>query len=352
MKQRKRLSLLIGLALIGLMAYAQEKPMAPFRTWAKTPPMGWNSWDCYYATVTEDIVLQNADYMRRHLKKYGWEYVVVDIRWYANHPWLTRIGNYNEEDPDCVLDEYGRYLPSPKRFPSAMVNGENKGFKALADKIHAMGLKFGIHIMRGLPKYILSDEKAYQLKGGEGVEWKQVYTDTRPECPWLRDNLTVRDNAFGQQYYNSIFELYAQWGVDFIKVDDIARPFHTDEIRMIREAIDRCGRPIVLSLSPGKTGYDYAESCLSYANMWRMMDDLWDHWPSVHAVFAEADVWSRYQQTGNYADCDMLPLGQISMTVADGDWCKCGEGRWTRLTPDEQYTLMTLWGICHSPLSA
>lgn len=336
-------------------AHAQSTDdMATFRTWALTPPMGWNSWDCYFSSVDEKITLQNAQYMAdKGLQKYGWEYVVVDIRWYANHP--SRGGGwYNQDDggwsADCVLDEYGRYLPSPRRFPSAMVDGRNEGFKAMADKIHAMGLKFGIHIMRGMPKFILGHESEYKLKGSEKTPWNQVYNSTHPECGWLADNLTVRNNRFGQLYYNSIADLYASWGVDFIKVDDMSRPFHTEEIKMLRKAIDQCGRPIVLSLSPGKTHYQYAGECLDNANMWRMMDDLWDSWSAIDMVFHEADEWSKYARPGNYADCDMLPLGQLAMTLSDPGYAQADKGRWTKLTHDEQYTMMTLWGICHSPL--
>lgn len=333
---------------LGLAVQAQED-MAAFRTWAPTPPMGWNSWDCYYSSVTEQEVMQNAQYLvDNDLVKHGWEYVVIDIRWYCNHPSLGG-GNYNQRgDQDYVLDEYGRYLPSPSRFPSCMVDGRNEGFKAIAEKLHAMGLKFGIHIMRGVPKSVVGSQ--YKLKGSEETPWSQVYSSTTPACTWLKDNLTVRNNAYGQLYYNSIMELYAQWGVDFLKIDDLSRPFYTDEIHMIREAIDRTGRPMVLSLSPGKTQYEYAGECLENANMWRMMDDLWDNWSAVDAVFNEAHEWSRYARTGNYADCDMLPLGQIAMTIEDKGYTSAQSGRWTGLTENEQYTMMTLWGICHSPL--
>ena len=346
-------SLLAALLLGTATLPAQDGTEETFRQWALTPPMGWNSWDCYYSTVNESLVLQNAAYLRDSLLSYGWEYVVVDIRWYANHPsWGG--GNYNQSSPDCVLDAHGRYLPSPTRFPSALdADGNNTGFKALADSIHAMGLKFGIHIMRGLPKYILDDPDAYTLAGDStttGSKWSRVYSSTTPACTWLADNLTVRDNDWGQLYYNSLADLYAGWGVDFIKVDDMSRPFYTDEIRMLRNAIDQCGRPIVLSLSPGKTDLSYAESCLEMANMWRMMDDLWDSWTSVKAVFDEANDWQPYYRPGNYADCDMLPLGHISMTVADAGYASADSGRDTQLTEDEQTTLMTLWGVAHSPL--
>ena len=342
--------LLTTLLLAGalLPTFAQED-IATFRTWAMTPPMGWNSWDCYYSSVTEKEVLQNAQYLvDNDLVRHGWEYVVVDIRWYCNHPSLGG-GNYNQNGTqDYVLDQYGRYLPSPSRFPSCMVDGENQGFKALAEQIHAMGLKFGIHIMRGVPKSVVGS--SYKLKGSESTEWSQVYEGTTSPCTWLKDNLLVRDNEAGQLYYNSLMDLYAEWGVDFLKVDDLSRPFYTDEIHMIRKAIDQCGRPIVLSLSPGKTQFQYAEECLANANQWRMMDDLWDTWSAVDAVFNEANYWSQYSRPGNYADCDMLPLGQISMIIADPGYTSADGGRWTRLSHDEQQTMMTLWGICHSPL--
>ena len=343
------LTLTAALLSLGLVQAQENEEIATFRTWAMTPPMGWNSWDCYYSSVTENEVMQNAQYLvDNDLIKYGWEYVVVDIRWYCDHPSLGG-GNYNQRgDQGYVLDEYGRYLPSPTRFPSSMVDGKNMGFKVLADKIHQMGLKFGIHIMRGVPKSVVGS--SYKLKGSETTAWSQVYNGTTSPCTWLKDNLRVRNNEAGQLYYNSIMDLYAEWGVDFLKIDDLSRPFYTDEIHMIRHAIDQTSRPMVLSLSPGKTLYQYAQECLDNANMWRMMDDLWDNWSAVDAVFNEAHEWSKYTRPGNYADCDMLPLGQIAMTIADPGFTGADQGRWTHLTQNEQLTMMSLWGICHSPL--
>ena len=343
------LSIIAALFSWGMVQAQNSEEMSTFRAWAMTPPMGWNSWDCYYSSVTEKEVLQNAQYLvDNDLVKYGWEYVVVDIRWYCNHPSLG-AGNYNQRgDQEYVLDEYGRYLPSPSRFPSCMVDGKNEGFKALAKKIHDMGLKFGIHIMRGVPKSVVGS--SFKLKGSESTPWSQVYNGTTSPCTWLKDNLLVRNNEAGQTYYNSIMDLYAEWGVDFLKIDDLSRPFYTDEIHLIRKAIDQTGRPIVLSLSPGKTQYQYAQECLDNANMWRMMDDLWDNWRAVDAVFNEAHAWETVTRPGNYADCDMLPLGQIAMTIGDPGYTNADAGRWTNLTQNEQLTMMTLWGICHSPL--
>ena len=96
--------------------------IAPF------PPMGWNSWDCYGAAVTEEIVRQNADYMAGHLKQFGWEYIVVDIQWYQP----TAINHAYEPFSSLTMDEYGRLLPAENRFPSA-ANGA--GFQPLADYV-------------------------------------------------------------------------------------------------------------------------------------------------------------------------------------------------------------------------
>ncbi|MDO4993679.1 MAG: NPCBM/NEW2 domain-containing protein [Bacteroidales bacterium] len=342
-------TLLATICLLGALCACAQDDIATFRTWAMTPPMGWNSWDCYYSSVTEKEVLQNAQYLvDNDLVKHGWEYVVIDIRWYCNHPSLGG-GWYNDRgDQEYVLDEYGRYLPSPKRFPSCMVDGVNVGFKPLADRLHAMGLKLGIHLMRGVPRNVVGS--SYKLKGSESTPWSQVYNGTTSPCGWLKDNLLVRNNTYGQLYYNSIMDLYAEWGVDFLKIDDLSRPFYTDEIHMIRKAIDQTGRPIVLSLSPGKTQFQYADECLANANMWRMMDDLWDNWGAIDAVFNEANFWAGVSRPGNWADCDMLPLGHIAATIGDPGYTNADAGHWTNLTHDEQYTMMTLWGMCHSPL--
>lgn len=308
-----------------------------FKSWAVTPPMGWNSWDCYGPTVREHEVKANADYMAKYLKEYGWEYIVVDIRWFVEN---TTAGGYNQEDPRYVLDEYGRYLPAVNRFPSAA--GGN-GFKALADYVHGKGLKFGIHIMRGIPKVAV--EKKLPVKGTGGITADQIYT-TKNQCKWLRDNYTIlADRPGAQEYYNSIFELYASWGVDFIKVDDLSAPiYHQDEIELIRNAIDHCGRPIVLSTSPGPTPPEAAGHVSEHANMWRMVNDVWDSWRHIEHLFDVCPSWYEHIGHGTWPDCDMIPLGRLSIRG------ERGEDRMSRLTEDEQYTLMTLFTVFRSPL--
>ncbi|MFN8242335.1 MAG: glycoside hydrolase family 27 protein, partial [Bacteroidales bacterium] len=235
-----------------------------FHDWAPTPPMGWNSWDCYGPTVTEDEVKDNADYMASKLKKYGWKYIVTDIRWYVEN---DKSGGYNQTDPRYVMDEFGRFTPALNRFPSA---AGGKGFKPLADYIHKLGLKFGIHVMRGIPVIAVNQNTIIQ---GTEKRARDIYS-AEGQCPWLRDMYTiVPDKPGAQEYYNSIFNLYAAWGVDFVKVDDLSA--HPGEIALIRKAIDNCGREIVLSISPGGDRPSSAEFLRNNVNMWRTSNDFW-----------------------------------------------------------------------------
>ncbi len=333
---KKNLFICYTLIILVVTSCTNKKSEKEFYNWALTPPMGWNSWDCYGPTVEEHEVKANADYMAENLKEYGWEYIVVDIRWYVEN---DKAGGYNQTDPRYVIDEYGRYLPAVNRFPSAK---EGQGFKDLASYIHNKGLKFGIHIMRGIPKVAV--ENKLPIKGTNGITADQIYT-TDLQCLWLRDNYTiVADKPGAQEYYNSIFELYASWGVDFIKIDDLSRPYHKEEIELIRKAIDNCGRKIVLSTSPGETPIDAAEHVREHANMWRMVDDVWDTWPHIKHLMDVCQKWYPYIAPGTWPDCDMIPLGRISIRG------ERGADRMTRLTKDEQYTLMTLWTIFRSPL--
>jgi hypothetical protein len=325
------------LCLLSMNAYAQPSARAlkPFHRWAETPPMGWNSWDCFGPTVTEQEVKANADYMAAHLKRYGWEYIVVDIRWYVEN---DKSHGYNETDAIIGIDDYGRLVPAVNKFPSS---AGGKGFKPLADYIHGKGLKFGIHIMRGISK--LAVKKNSPIKGST-VFANEIY-NTDNLSTWLGDMYTVDATKKGaQEYYNSLFELYASWGVDFIKIDDLSRPYHADEIELIRKAIDHCKRPIVLSTSPGETPIERAGHVASHANMWRIIDDFWDNWPQLSEHFSLFEKWIPHMAPGRWPDGDMLPLGRIGIRAERGD------NRMSLLTKDEQLTLMSLFAICRSPL--
>ena len=303
----------------------------------KYPPMGWNSWDCYGASVTEDIVRQNADYMAEHLKPYGWEYVVVDIQWYQ-----PEADDYDYKSfPNNLIDDWGRHIPAANRFPSA-ANGA--GFKSLADYVHGLGLKFGIHIMRGIPR--MAAHLHVPIMGSEYT--CDQAADPNSICEWNPDMYGARlEHPAARAYYDSIFKLYAEWGVDFVKCDDIAReyPHCRREIEIISEACRNCGRDIVLSLSPGPAPLSEAEHLKTWSNMWRITDDFWDDWALLKGMFERAEKWCIHAGPGHWPDADMLPFGAIRLCGAETT-----KGRWTRFTQDEQRTLMTLWCMMRSPL--
>jgi len=302
---------------------------AGYHAWAKRPPMGWNSWDCFGAAVNEEQTRACADYMAKRLKKLGWEYVVVDIQWYEP---LAGGWDYRKDAP-VELDPYGRLMPAVNRFPSA---AGGKGFRPLADYVHSLGLKFGLHLMRGIPKQAVRENLPIL-----GTSFRaQDIADTKSLCSWNGDMYGVDTRKPGaQEYYDSVFRLMAQWKVDFIKVDDLSSPYHKGEIEAIRKAIDRCGRKIVFSTSPGETPLSEGAHIQEHANMWRISNDFWDAWPQLKEQFARCHNWTPYRGEGHWPDADMLPLGAIRQP--DG---------WTNFTKDEQITHMTLWCIARSPL--
>src|SRR5262250_1547774 len=303
---------------------------------APTPPMGWNSWDSYGTTVREEQVKANADWMAEHLAKYGWKYIVVDIQWYEPN---AQGHDYKPGAP-LTMDEYGRVMPAVNRFPSS-ANGA--GFRPLADYVHSKGLKFGIHIMRGIPRQAV--EKNLPIKGT--AYHAADIADKGNGCRWNPDMWGVDTTRPGSQaYYDSIAELYASWGVDFIKADDMgSHLYQPAEMRALSQAIRKTGREIVLSISPGPAPISEAEFFEKYAQMWRISDDFWDDWKLLKKQFDYARDWADFVGKNNtWPDADMLPLGKLRVTAKEGG------GSPSKFTADEQQTVMTLWSIFRSPL--
>jgi hypothetical protein len=311
---------------------------------APTPPMGWNSWDAYGLTIDEDGFRANAQVLAG-LKQYSWQYAVIDEGWYMQDPFAATVAAHK-----YVWDAHGILIPAVNRFPSS---AHDAGFKPLADWVHAQGLKFGIHIVRGIPRDVVKENLPI---AGTGYHASDA-ADMDSPCPWDEGNWGVRDNEAGQAYYDSMLRLYASWGVDFLKVDCISdHPYRPTEIRQIAEAIRKTGRPIVLSLSPGPTQLDHAAEVAKYAQMWRISDDHWDVWSTPHKpgesefpfglrdAFDRLAEWAPYVKPGNWPDDDMLPEGNL--TPHPG-W---GEPRTSHYTQDEQRTEFTLWAISRSPL--
>ena len=321
------MKLFLSLLLAAASAYAADGVAA-------TPPMGWNSWDAYGTTVTEAEVKANAAYMAEHLKQHGWQYVVVDIQW--SEPNAQAHGY--RPDAKLAMDEYGRLIPAVNRFPSS---ADGRGFKPLADYVHSLGLRFGIHIMRGIPRQaVKANLPVFGSKAHAGA-----IADPASVCPWNTDMYGLDLSRPGaQDYYDSIVQMYAGWGVDYIKADDIARPAHREEIAALHRAILKTGRPIVLSLSPGPAMIKDVAFLQENANMWRISDDFWDDWKALRLNFILMSIWSGVARPGTWPDADMLPLGRIGIRAERGD------NRMTRFTRDEQQTVMSLWSIAQSPL--
>lgn len=297
-------------------------------------PRGWNSWDCYGAAVTEEIVRKNADYMAKNLKEAGYEYIVVDIQWYEP------LADSNEYHPfaDVCMDQYGRLMPAENRFPSA---AGGKGFKELADYVHSLGLKLGIHIMRGIPRQAVSHNTP--VYGTEKTAREAAKTNSI--CAWNTDMYGVdTDNEAGKAYYDSIFSMYAKWGVDFIKCDDICRelPKEESELIALSQSLQNCGREMVLSLSPGPALLEKAELYKEVSNMWRITDDFWDSWQALYQMFERAEKWSIHAGKNHFPDADMLPVGAIRQCYNPDNT--------TKFTKEEQVTMMLLWCVIRSPL--
>lgn len=297
-------------------------------------PMGWNSWDCYGAAANESIIRQNAEYMAANLKKYGYEYIVLDIQW--SNP-TAKNHDYTPFAPLC-MDEYSRLIPAENRFPSS---AGGKGLAPLAEYVHSLGLKFGLHIMRGIPRQAVHNH--CKILGTEKTADEIAKTDSI--CQWNTDMYGVNTDKEGaKEYYDSIFALYAQWGVDFIKCDDIARelPHEEKELIMLSSSLKECGREMVLSLSPGPALIEKAELYKQVSNMWRITDDFWDKWELLYDMFGRAEKWCTHSGGQCYPDADMLPVGAILQDY--------GSDNRTKFTEDEQITMMTLWSIFRSPL--
>jgi alpha-galactosidase len=314
---------------------------------AQTPPMGWNSFDCYGSAITEAEFRANVDVMAAELKPHGWEYAVVDFCW--SHPSPGPCHNPHQGpgfSPILSTDRWGRLVPAVERFPSS---AGGAGFKPLADYVHSKGLKFGIHVMRGIPRQVVHEDQP--ICGGK--HRAREVANVESTCNWLNHMVGVRAaDPAGQDYYDSLFELYASWEVDFVKVDDILAdgnfdsegPYHETEIEAVAKAIERCGRPMVLSLSPGDAPKSAAGHVVQFASMWRISADFWDDWRRLKRQFDLCHWWTPHRSPGRWPDADMLPIGRLSKRGPKGP----DRNSW--FTSDEQYTLLTLWCMFHSPL--
>jgi alpha-galactosidase len=307
------------------------------RSIAPNPPMGWNSWDCFGWTVTEAQVKANADFIAKNLKHLGYEYVVIDATWYGDaeaSDFEAFVQETIPTKPNYNIDEFGRLQPDTTKFPSSK---GGKGFKPLADYVHSLGLKLGLHMMRGMPWKATENNR--KIKGTDLLCSSIAQPDSG--CVWYDGFYGVDSKKPGfQEYYNSIYQQYAEWGLDYIKADDVTTIADTEGIS---KAIRSSGRPMVISLCPDNIPQDVLQK---NSHMARTGADFWDVWEMLKRGFPVAGRMVKNQQEGYYPDLDMLPVGKIGIGLS----YKGPEPRISNFTKEELNTLMTLYYITRSPL--
>ena len=330
----------LGAALLAVALLAGESPAsAQPASLAPTPPMGWNSWDAYGTAVREDQVKANADAMAATLARYGWRYIVVDIQWYQPTARRARL-------PARRPLAHGRVRPAAAGGEQVPVRRRTApGFKPLADYVHARGLQVRHPHHARHPAPGGAGEPADR---GDAVPrhatWRIPPTAAAgtPTCgAW-----TSRVRA-AQAYYDGIARLYASWGVDFVKADDMGdHLFQPSEIAALRRALDRTGRPIVLSISPGPAPLDSGRRSSRATR--RCGGSRTTSGTTGGSCAGSSTTRATGRRTSGigqtWPDADMLPFGRLRLTDP------AGAGTASRLTAAEQRTVMTLWSIIRSPL--
>jgi len=323
------------------------------RVLASSPPMGWNSFDSYGVYLHEQAAFDNLEAMAEKLKPHGYEYFVIDNGWFGEYTLQEgTIFSAEKHAHDIRIDGFGYFLPSKVYFPN--------GLKPIAERCHALGLKFGVHLMRGIPR------KAYELdlpiEGTSYTARDIAVTDPKENCVWCEYCYAVDMSQPGAQaWYDGLIRHISEMGVDMIKYDDIVP--HPDEVEAVVEAIAKLEKPMLLSLSPGGQVNPEALDFYRMANMLRVTKDVWDEQEYIDACFLAWRKWQGKEQPGFWIDMDMIPFGELqlmsppsadtSKTVLDkGDIALAGKGvhRVCQLTKPQMETFITMRALAASPL--
>lgn len=332
-------------ALAGNMADAEIKPIAP------TPPLGWNSFDSYGVYLHEKAAMENLEAMGKHLEPYGYEYFVIDNGWFGEYKLKPgTLYPLEKHAADVRLNEYGHVVPSKTYFPG--------GLTRITKRCHELGLKFGIHMMRGIPR------KAYDMNLPiKGTSFKaRDIADIEPKnnCTWCTYNYGVDMSKPGaQEWYDGLIQHLADMGVDMIKYDDIV-PYPA-EVEAVAKAIQKTGKPILLSLSPGNKASPDAIKSFQKAQMLRVTQDVWDHAHYIDDCFDAWNKWRGKESENFWIDMDMIPFGQLLMMSPKKEMQ--GEGgekavrlaghgyrRWQQFSQEQMFTFITLRALSASPL--
>ncbi len=342
---KKKLTLIVSILLIACSQKAdqasnpEDEAVPPIdKTLALKPPMGWNSWTSLGWDANEAEVKANAEFMAKNLKHLGYEYIVIDQMWYGDAK-ASDFEDFVHEGmsakPNYSLDEYGRLLPDITKYPSAK---GGKGFKPLADYIHSLGLKIGLHLIRGIPWEAVDKDmpiKGTNLKAGsigqpdKGCDWYDGFYGVDMSKPG------------GQAYYNSVFQLFGEWEIDFVKADDMV---NVPELEGMSKALRTSGRKMVFSVVPSDNiSYDILKENVHMA---RTGFDFWDVWQMLKVGFPVAAKAVKQSGPGFWPDLDMLPIGKLGKKIS----YKGPDERISNFTRPELHSLFSLWYIAKMPL--
>ena len=304
--------------------------------------MGWNSYDSYGTYCHEQACYDNIKVFANTFQPLGYEYFVIDGGWYIEYEFLPgTIFPTKGKGYDVRINKDGYFIPSKCYFPN--------GLKGITDECHKHGIKFGVHFLRGMPRKAV--EQNTPVKGTK--YFARDIANTNSVCPWNQHTYGVDMSKPGaQEYYDGWIQLLADWGIDFIKADDIVT--YPDEIAAVQKAIKKCGRPITLSLSPGGRVMGDKIGIYANADMLRVTGDVWDEQDDIDKCF---DSWLTWQyvpvREGFWLDMDMIPFGELQVMIPEGTTKKmAGKGarRYDKFTVPQKETFITMRAMSASPL--
>ena len=280
---------------------------------ALTPPMGWNSWNCWGNIVSQEKVMSSAKAMiEKGLVEYGWSYINIDDGWQG-----LRGGKYNAIQPNSKFGD----------------------MKALGDSLHAFGLKFGIYSGPWTATYAGHIGESSDTPDGKYDFVEKGIVDEY----WKLDRSKLKRDSlwYFTRYRHELSDArqWSDWGVDYLKYD--WNPNDHYHLKLMSDALAKADRDIVYSIS-NSSHVSLGASLKKYAQCWRTTGDIRDSWESMSKIgFEGQDRWAGFREPGNWPDADMLVVGKVG-------WGP--KTHWTKLTPDEQFTHISLWAMMASPL--
>ena len=317
----KSITLVVLVSLISLVISPAIYAQTSIQDFAPNPPLGFNSFDSYRSRLTEEKAYALMDVMSEEYLPFGYEYFVMDAGWYSSMK--------PEKNQKSDLESFGLYVVREEYFPN--------GIKVLTDYAHKKGLKFGVWLMRGIPR----DAVKHNLPIPGTSYFASDIADTNDICAWSRRHYGLDMSKPGaQEYYNVIIDSLASFGIDFIKVDDLVpNPL---EIIAIANAIEQGGHKMIFSLSPGDVHHQTHIPYYKRANMLRITADIWDNPWSIEKGFV---AWNKFQNVSGpsfWIDMDMIPFGRLDVVNE--------RARPSKFNQDQMRTFITQRAMATSPL--